>query len=150
MRGVYRMALTPKQEKFCQEYIKCGNASEAYRQAYDCGNMQTKTINRRALELLDNGMITARVKTLNEEIKSKAIASAEEIQETLTKLLRGEIQEECVTVEGIGEGCSEARIIKKQVTPKDRIKAGETLAKMRGYFDIKIKIDNVPIIEDDI
>lgn len=28
--------LTPKQEKFCQLYIELGNASEAYRQSYDC------------------------------------------------------------------------------------------------------------------
>ena len=27
--------LTPKQEKFCQKYIEMGNASEAYRQAYN-------------------------------------------------------------------------------------------------------------------
>ena len=27
--------LTPKQAKFCREYIKCGNATEAYKKAYD-------------------------------------------------------------------------------------------------------------------
>ena len=32
--------LTPKQEKFCQLYIELGNASEAYRQSYDCSKMQ--------------------------------------------------------------------------------------------------------------
>lgn len=142
--------LTAKQEKFCQEYIQCGNASEAYRQSYDIGEMKPETINRKAKELMDNGKITARLQELNAEIKSKAIASAEEIQETLTKLLRGEIEEECVTVEGIGEGRSEARIITKQVTPKDRIKAGETLAKMRGYYNINLNMNDKPVIVDDI
>ena len=51
--------LTIKQERFCQKYIECGNASEAYRFAYDSDNMSTKTIGRKAKELLDNGKITA-------------------------------------------------------------------------------------------
>lgn len=144
------MDLTPKQEKFCQEYIQCGNASEAYRRAYKADKMKTETIHKRSGELMQNGAVAGRISELNAEIKSKAIASAEEIQETLTKLLRGEIQEECVTVEGVGDGCSEARIIKKQVTPKDRIKAGETLAKMRGYYNININMNDKPTIVDDI
>ena len=142
--------LTPKQETFCQEFIKCGNASEAYKRAYDCENMKSETINVKACELLKNGNITVRVKELDEQKFNNNIADAQEIQETLTRLLRGQEQEECVVVENIHVGCSEARIVNKQVTPKDRIKAGETLAKMRGYFDLKIKIENVPIINDDI
>ena len=142
--------LTPKQEKFCQEYIKTGNASESYRVAYDCQKMKSETINRNAFDLLQNNKISTRIKNLSEEIKNKSIADAEEIQIILTKLLRGEATEECVVVESTGDYCSEARIIEKHVTPKDRIKAGETLAKMRGYFDLTIKIDNAPTIIDDI
>ena len=52
-------ALTPKQEKFCRAYIETGNASEAYRRAYDAGGMKSETINRRAKECLDNGKIAA-------------------------------------------------------------------------------------------
>ena len=90
------------------------------------------------------------LKELSEKTLNKNIATAQEIQEYLTKVMRGQEQEECVTVEGTGDGYSEARIIKKQVTPKDRTKAAETLAKMTGCFDIKLKIENVPIIEDNI
>ncbi len=53
--------LTPKQEAFCLAYIESGNASEAYRQAYDAEKMKPETINRKAKELLDNGKIAARV-----------------------------------------------------------------------------------------
>lgn len=59
--------LTPKQEKFCQLYIELGNASEAYRQAYDCLKMQTSTINTKAKELLKNGPITVRIEELQQE-----------------------------------------------------------------------------------
>lgn len=137
--------LTPKQETFCQEFIKCGNASEAYRKVYNCANMKPETINVKACELLKNGNIKVRVKELDEQKRNDAIADAQEIQETLTKLLRGQEVEEVPMVAG-----DKITMAKKQVTPKDRIKAGETLAKMRGYFDLKIKIENVPIINDDI
>ena len=56
--------LTPKQERFCQAYIKTGNATEAYRAAYDCGRMKPETVNRAAKQLLDNSKITTRIKEL--------------------------------------------------------------------------------------
>ena len=144
------MTLTPKREKFCQEMAKLGNQYQAYCKAFNCKNMKRETIDNNAYKLMQNTEIIARLKELGAETKNKNIASAQEIQEYLTRVLRGEEKEECVTVEGIGEGCSEARIIKKQVTPKDRTKAAETLAKMTGCFEVKLKIDNTPIIQDDI
>lgn len=62
------MALTPKQEKFCQKYIETGNASEAYRQAYNAANMKPETVNRTAKELLDNPKIAARLAELRGNI----------------------------------------------------------------------------------
>lgn len=58
------MLLTPKQEAFVHGYIETGNASEAYRRAYDAKKMQPETVNRKAKELLDNGKIAARVEAL--------------------------------------------------------------------------------------
>ncbi len=58
------MKLTPKQEAFCLAYMETGNASEAYRRAYDAAAMSPVTINRSAKELLDNRKITARVSDL--------------------------------------------------------------------------------------
>ena len=62
---------TPKQEKFCKLYIELGNASEAYRQAYDCSKMQTSTINTKAKELLKNGPITVRIEELQQEHRQR-------------------------------------------------------------------------------
>lgn len=137
--------LTPKQEKFCQEMSKLGNQRQAYKNAYNCKNMKDETIDRRACELMKDGKIRARLQELAEEIKSEAIADAEEIQMLMTKLLRGEeVEEVPMSLEG------EFFMAKKKVTPKDRIKAGETLAKMRGYFDIKIKVENAPQIINNV
>ena len=58
--------LTPKQEKFCQLYIELGNASEAYRQAYNAKNMTTGAINTNAKKLLKDTKIALRVEELRQ------------------------------------------------------------------------------------
>lgn len=60
------MALTVKQEKFCQAYVETGNASEAYRVAYAADKMKATTVNTKAKELLKNGPITVRIKELTD------------------------------------------------------------------------------------
>lgn len=73
------MALTPKQEGFCQKYIETGNASEAYRLNYGASNMSPESINRKAKELLDNGKIAARLEELKKAIIVKHNITVESI-----------------------------------------------------------------------
>ncbi|APA83248.1 terminase small subunit [Francisella tularensis] len=63
--------LTPKQEKFCHKYVEIGNASEAYRQSYNCENMKQNTIHTKAGELLSDGKITVRLNELRSEHKKR-------------------------------------------------------------------------------
>lgn len=81
------MKLSVKQENFCNYYIECGNASEAYRRAYSCSNMKDESINRKAIELLNNGKITARVKELQEELKKKSDITKEEVLSMLKNFM---------------------------------------------------------------
>ena len=76
--------LTIKQENFCNYYIESGNASEAYRRAYSCENMKDETVNRKAIELMNNGMVAARVKVLQEEQKEKSDITKERILQELS------------------------------------------------------------------
>jgi phage terminase small subunit len=62
------MALTPKQERFCQSYLAAGNASEAYRQAYTPTTTNPATINRAGKALLDHSKIATRLNELRGEI----------------------------------------------------------------------------------
>lgn len=52
--------LTPKQELFAQKYIELGNASEAYRTAYDAKGTD-KTVWEAASRLLADSKVSARV-----------------------------------------------------------------------------------------
>ena len=56
--------LTQKQENFCLSYVEQGNASEAYRKAFNTSNMKAESINNKAYELLKRVDITARVDEL--------------------------------------------------------------------------------------
>lgn len=67
------MTLTAKQEAFCIAYLKCGNASDAYRQSYEASGMKAETIHRKAKDLLDNGKIAARL----QELRAPAVAEAQ-------------------------------------------------------------------------
>lgn len=145
-KGVIAL-LNVKQEAFCLHYAKTGNATESYKQAgYNPKNDNSAGANAR--RLLQKDKIKVRLAELAEELASEKIANIKEVQERLTSILRGEIQEEQVVVEGCGDGISEAKIIKRQPQLKDVIKAGETLAKMQGGFDGKVQVElTVPVFD---
>jgi phage terminase small subunit len=52
----------------------------------------------------------------------------------MTSVMRGEVAEEIVVTEGTGDGCSEARIVPKQVSARDRLEAAKALEKRLGRF----------------
>lgn len=83
--------LTIKQEKFCNDYVETGNASEAYRRAYSCAKMKDETVNRNAIQLLNYNKITTRVAELQEEQKAKSDITKEEIVRLCVKVIRGEL-----------------------------------------------------------
>lgn len=58
------MALTIKQERFCMVYVETGNASEAYRQAYNAENMTQNAVAVEACRILDSPNISLRIKEL--------------------------------------------------------------------------------------
>tara|TARA_R110000751_G_scaffold228011_1_gene329737 strand:- start:597 stop:1070 length:474 start_codon:yes stop_codon:yes gene_type:complete len=73
--------LTIKQDKFCRAYIGPaeGNASEAYRTAYNTQNCSMSTVNRNAKALLDDSKIAARVDQLKAEQANQNAITIEEI-----------------------------------------------------------------------
>lgn len=66
--GQCLMKLTIKQENFCLKFIECGNASEAYRYAYNCDKMKPETVNERSSRMLKECKISARIAELREPI----------------------------------------------------------------------------------
>lgn len=69
--------LTPKQEAFCLAYIETGNASEAYRRAYNAKKMKPETVNRTAKEMMDHPKIAATIAELREKVTEEAVKKLE-------------------------------------------------------------------------
>lgn len=77
-------ALTLKQEKFCHYYVDTdGNASEAYRMAYDAAKMKAESIWVTACRLLKEPKVALRIK----EIKEKRAKESEVKREAVEKVL---------------------------------------------------------------
>ncbi len=132
------MALTVKQEKFCQLYAQTGNATQAYK---DCGyKYKNDTVARvESTRLVAKPSIKARIEELQKQSETAAILTLEQIKERLTMIAMQSLEEEQIVsgnvVEGIGDGCSSARIMKKKASIRDATKALELLAKMKGGFN---------------
>lgn len=119
------MKLTEKQRRFVDYYIEMGNASEAARRA----GYSERIANRIGTENLSKPVIKAAINARLRELEDKRIAKADEVMQFLTSTLRGEVKEERVVVEGTGDGRSDARIIKVQVSARDRLEAAKSLLK---------------------
>lgn len=126
------MALTPKQEKFCQEVAKGSNYSDAYRATYDAKNSSDSTINRKAYELIENGKITARI----EELRQPAI---QEVTHTLSE----SIQQDKNIIERYENALKKLECLK---TPENELKAAERTIRYigsSGYNGAKDRLNKI-------
>ena len=135
--------LTEKQKRFCDLYIKLGNATEA---AVRAGYAQKSAYavgaeNLRKPQL--RGYIDARLA----ELESARVADAKEVLQYLTAVMRGEKDEEVVVTEGVGEGCSEARTMTKKMGGRDQVKAAELLAKRYGLLTDNVNVSGEGVVQ---
>jgi phage terminase small subunit len=134
--------LNERQKRFADYYIENPVLIDAYKNAgYAVKNPNVAYTS--ASKLLRIPKVKSYIDSRLKKQDDARIASAEEVLQYLTKVVRGELKEETVAVENVGDFKSKARIVEKQVTPKDRNKAAELLAKRYGLL-----IDNVKINED--
>ena len=137
------MKLTEKQKRFADYYIETGNITEAAVKA----GYSKKTARVIGQENLLKPAIKGYIDEKLEAMQDERTASAKEVLEFLTKSMRGEIKEEVVVVEGTGDGTSEARMVKKQIGLRDRIKSAELLGKRYRLFTDKVEVEGaVPVV----
>lgn len=112
--------LRGKQRKFADNYIKSGNATEAYVNAgYKVRSNETARAN--ASRLLTNANVKAYIEKRLKQIESAKLATAKETLEYLTSVMRGEQTETVVTAKGLYRNV--------EVSAKDRITAAKELLK---------------------
>lgn len=126
--------LTLKQQKFADEYIISGNATQA---AIEAGYSR-KYANTNASKLLQNTTIKSYIDERLKVLEDEAIAKQDEVLKYLSSIMRGEQTEQ--TLRGIGEGAQ--TISEIEVGAKDRIKAAELLGKRYGIWTEKVDVTN--------
>ena len=113
------------QENFCVEFVRCGNATEAYKNAgYKVRS--DKVAGTAAARLLGNVGIQARIVELRKAMESLKIMDAAERRELLTQFARDE-----------------------ETGRADRLRAIDLLNKMDGIYITKAQVsgaDGAPLV----
>ena len=120
--------LTQKQQRFVDEYIISGNATQAAIKA----GYSKRSAQQTGAENLLKPVIKAELDRRNAEIKSAKTADMQEIMEYLASVMRGEQTESVATAKGIYDNVP--------VSAKDRIKAAELIGKRHGAWTDKKEI----------
>lgn len=131
-----------RHEKFCHEYIKDMNATQA---AIRTGYSE-KTAKMQGSRLMTNDDIKSRVAELREAYLDENIMTAKQVEYELTRIALGLSNEKQVVIEGTGDGYSEARIIDKPPDERSRLKALELMAKRHRILSGDTTIDVQPVI----
>ena len=120
--------LTQKQQRFVDEYIISGNATQAAIKA----GYSKRSAQQTGAENLLKPVIKAELDRRNAEIKSAKTADMQEVMEYLASVMRGEQTESVATAKGIYDNVP--------VSAKDRIKAAELIGKRHGAWTDKKEI----------
>ncbi len=78
--------LTPKQKAFADEYLKCGNATEAARRA----GYKARSAQQIGAENLSKPVVSAYIAERQKQIEDKRIADVSEVLRFFTSVMRGE------------------------------------------------------------
>ena len=120
--------LTPNQIKFCDEYLKLGNATQAAKNA----GYSEKTAYRTGADNLKVPHILDFINARQEQIASKDIADIEEIMKYLTDVMRGKIKDQFDLDASLSERTKAAQeLLKRNV---DDRKMNLELAKLEAQF----------------
>lgn len=121
------MTLTQKQENFCLAYVELGNASEAYRRAYNATKMKSNTVEKRACELLKDGKVTGRIAELRAQVVQKVVLDRAWVIERLMRNVRIAMGEEKIKV-AIRPKAAPDTVLELEITDRDAAAANAALA----------------------
>ena len=129
------MKLNARQKSFCEFYVASGNATDAaikagYSESYAKDRIHT---------LMKSIGISRYIEELMQKAQSERIATAEEVLNYLTSVMKGEGREEVVANTGL--------VVYTRPSIKDRIKAAELLGKRYALWTDKTKIEGtLPVV----
>lgn len=133
--------LTEKQRRWCEEYLKDGNATQAAIRA----GYSTKSARQIGMENMTKPSLLAYKEELMKQAKkdtASAIADADEVLAFFTGIMRGEIR----SMEMVTDGMQPAHLEEVPPSTQNRIKAATELAKRWGLNNKVELTGNVPVL----
>ena len=123
------MGMTERQKIFADHYIISLNATESYKKAYPkIKNIKTAEVN--GSKLLRNTKVKAYIDERLEKLKSERVADQQEVLEFLTAVMRGEVTEPLLVLDGEGY----QKIVDAKPSVATRRASAVDLGKRYGLF----------------
>lgn len=123
------MGMTERQKIFADHYIISLNATEAYKKAYPkIKSIKTAEVN--GSKLLRNTKVREYIDEQLEKLKSERVADQQEVLEFLTAVMRGEVTEPLLVLDGEGT----QKVIEAKPTVATRRASAVDLGKRYGLF----------------
>ena len=121
--------MTEKQKIFADEYIISLNATQAYKKAYpNIKKDDAASVN--GSKLLRNTKVKAYIDEQLEKLQSERVADQQEVLEFLTSVMRGEVTEPLLILDGEGT----QRMVMAKPSVSTRRSAAVDLGKRYGLF----------------
>ena len=121
MKGV-----SVKQKAFADEYLKCGNAAEAYRNA---GYKNFSSASVEANKTLNNPKVAAYIAERQKQIEDSRIADVSEVLQFFSSVMRGEVKDQFEMDAALSDRLSAGRELMKRYDKSDDGKK-DALAKL--------------------
>lgn len=123
------MGMTERQKIFADHYIISLNATESYKKAYPkIKNIKTAEVN--GSKLLRNTKVKAYIDERLEKLKSERVADQQEVLEFLTSVMRGEVTEPLLVLDGEGT----QKVVQAKPSVATRRASAVDLGKRYGLF----------------
>lgn len=119
------MKLTPKQKAFADEYLICGNATEAAKKA----GYKEKAAYAMGAENLKKPQISAYIAERQKQIEDSRIADVKEVLEFYSSVLRGEVKDQFDMDAALSDRLAAGRELMKRYDKSDDGKK-DALAKL--------------------
>lgn len=118
--------LSVKQKAFADEYLKCGNAAEAYRNA---GYKNFRSASVEANKTLNNHKVAAYIAERQKQIEDSRIADVSEVLQFFSSVMRGEVKDQFEMDAALSDRLSAGRELMKRYDKSDDGKK-DALAKL--------------------
>lgn len=138
--GDYLKELTPKQKKFCQEYLKDFNGTRAYKTAYKVKSDKVAGVN--ASKLLGNARVSEYLSETMHETKVNDILDINEVLDNLSHIAAGKPSQKIfkrVSYKGKKPKVEYDNVTTVTPEDQDQLKALELLGKYYKIFTDKVE-----------